>query len=421
MSEPSLKRNAFALLAMQAINYLVPLITLPYLTRTLGVEQYGALTFTTSIIQYGILVINFGFSLSVTQYIAKNRSNYTLISAVFWETLIIKLCLFLVCCIFLLVLSSIFSVFYSVKLLIALFFLQLFSVAIDPLWFFQGLEKLERISLISAIIRLLNIPLLLFFVHVPEDVYKVVIIQSCIFLSISFVSLYCVYKENIITFLSIYQLKLGRSLQLAIPVFISLLASSLYGSSTPIILGVMEGKEANGLYMASFYIQAAVIGVFTVLGQILFPRVNYLFAQSQEAGYVFVTRLLFYAIPIFTLSAILFYIFLPIIAPYVLGEQFILVQNLIKIMSPMIFFIPLSILIANNLLLTLGYTRIYFLIPCCIGIAHLLYVPYFISQWGINGAAYGILLTEFFICIGFSCAALYLTDIRKYFLFKRIS
>ena len=53
----SLKKNALSLLIMQVINYLVPLITLPYLARTLGIVQYGALNLSLSLIQYGVIFI----------------------------------------------------------------------------------------------------------------------------------------------------------------------------------------------------------------------------------------------------------------------------------------------------------------------------------------------------------------------------
>ncbi|WP_146256462.1 oligosaccharide flippase family protein, partial [Morganella morganii] len=71
----SLKKNALSLLIMQVINYLVPLITLPYLARTLGIVQYGALNLSLSLIQYGVIFITFGFNLSATRDIAKNRGN----------------------------------------------------------------------------------------------------------------------------------------------------------------------------------------------------------------------------------------------------------------------------------------------------------------------------------------------------------
>ena len=38
-------KNAIALIIIQLVNYVVPLVVLLYLTRTLGVDLYGVLAF----------------------------------------------------------------------------------------------------------------------------------------------------------------------------------------------------------------------------------------------------------------------------------------------------------------------------------------------------------------------------------------
>ncbi|HIH4705008.1 TPA: oligosaccharide flippase family protein, partial [Citrobacter freundii] len=199
----SLKKNALSLLIMQVINYLVPLITLPYLARTLGIVQYGALNLSLSLIQYGVIFITFGFNLSATRDIAKNRGNTQIISKIFWETISSKILLLFFSCIILYYSTEFIDGFNSIRYLTVIFFMQLISVAIDPLWFFQGIERLVKISIITAIIRLINIPLLLFFVHGPHDVEKVAVIQSLLLLLTSIINLYLIKKENILIFIKI--------------------------------------------------------------------------------------------------------------------------------------------------------------------------------------------------------------------------
>lgn len=412
--QPSLKRNAIALLAMQAINYLVPLITLPYLTRTLGVDQYGAFNLALSLIQYGVLFITFGFNLSATQYIARHRHKQLLVSRAFWETIVAKMGLLVIACIALSILTLYVESFYAIRWIVVILFLQLIAVAIDPLWFFQGIEKLEKISLIGSGVRLLNIPLLLLFVHTPDDVGKAAFIQAGLLLITALINLYLAKKEKIIVLIKSNQLKIKNALVSSLPLFIGAAAISLYNTSTPIILGIVNSYEEVGIYSASFRLQMAAIGVFTILGQVIYPRVNHLFATDSDSAYLFVRKLLIYMFPILIISCALFYFIVPTLAPWALGAEFEESKETLQIMTPMLFLIPYSVVFANNLLLPLGHKKLYYMIPLAIGICHILYSTLLSKYYGAIGASYSILITEIITSIVlFYCTYKY-TQLKKY-------
>jgi len=58
----SLKANVASLFLVQLANYAMPLITLPWLTRTLGPDGFGRLSFCTAINAYLVLLCDFGFT-----------------------------------------------------------------------------------------------------------------------------------------------------------------------------------------------------------------------------------------------------------------------------------------------------------------------------------------------------------------------
>ncbi|QPW29642.1 oligosaccharide flippase family protein [Edwardsiella ictaluri] len=90
----SLLKNSISLLAMQGINYILPLVTLPYLTRILHVYPFGIYSATMSVGAYVILFINFGFDLSATRKIAKSKGDNYAISAIFFNVILAKFLLF---------------------------------------------------------------------------------------------------------------------------------------------------------------------------------------------------------------------------------------------------------------------------------------------------------------------------------------
>ncbi|EIH1082518.1 TPA: oligosaccharide flippase family protein [Escherichia coli] len=409
----SLKKNALSLLIMQVINYLVPLITLPYLARTLGIVQYGALNLSLSLIQYGVIFITFGFNLSATSDIAKNRGNTQIISKIFWETISSKILLLFFSCIILYYSTEFIDGFNSIRYLTVIFFMQLISVAIDPLWFFQGIERLVKISIITAIIRLINIPLLLFFVHGPHDVEKVAVIQSLLLLLTSIINLYLIKKENILIFIKIKELKIVHSLISSLPLFVGAAAISLYNTSTPLILGLMSNYNEVGIYSAGFKIQMAAVGVFTILGQVIYPRANNLFSKRTQDGYIFVKKLLIYMLPVLSLSLLIFYVMVPPLIVMVLGQDFIGSSEVVKIMSPMLVLVPYSIVLSNNLLLPLGHKHIYYILPIFIGLLHILYTIILSDKFGAIGAAYSMLITETITLITLITYCYIKTDIKK--------
>ncbi|HCR3764252.1 TPA: oligosaccharide flippase family protein, partial [Citrobacter freundii] len=68
-------KNSVAVLLMQGLNYVIPLISLPYLTRVLGVYDYGILSTILTVGSYLVLCIDFGFNLSATRKISANKNN----------------------------------------------------------------------------------------------------------------------------------------------------------------------------------------------------------------------------------------------------------------------------------------------------------------------------------------------------------
>lgn len=73
------------------MNYILPLITFPYLFKTLGVNNFGLLSFSTAILFYFQIFIDFGFNLSGTRQVAINKEDNLLINNIVSSIIYCKL------------------------------------------------------------------------------------------------------------------------------------------------------------------------------------------------------------------------------------------------------------------------------------------------------------------------------------------
>ena len=70
MKNNQLLKNIFSLGSVQLVNYVFPLITVPYVSRIIGPDSYGIINYATAFIAYFTLLIGYGFDLTGTRKIA---------------------------------------------------------------------------------------------------------------------------------------------------------------------------------------------------------------------------------------------------------------------------------------------------------------------------------------------------------------
>ena len=141
--ENRLIKNTIMLYIMTAGKYLLPLITLPYLTRVLTPNYYGIATYMTSTMTYFQVLIDFGFIYSATRDASLHRADKKRLGEILSQTIAAKLILCLLGFLIMLIMVPFVTIMKENFVLTLLYFLSVAITIFLPDYIYRGLEKME--------------------------------------------------------------------------------------------------------------------------------------------------------------------------------------------------------------------------------------------------------------------------------------
>lgn len=83
-----LLENFFSLSVLKLVNAVLPFVTLPYLIKVLGFQQYGAIILGLSLIAYFQAITDYGFNLSSTREMVQHRKSIRQVSYIYSKTIV---------------------------------------------------------------------------------------------------------------------------------------------------------------------------------------------------------------------------------------------------------------------------------------------------------------------------------------------
>ncbi|PKH20164.1 hypothetical protein CIG19_18605 [Enterobacterales bacterium CwR94] len=390
----TLRSNIISLFILQGSNYIISFITFPYLVRVLGPEHYGQIGLATTIIQYLVLFVDFGFNLYASKRIARASSDRQ-ISTIFWNVIAAKFLLFLISIAIVNGLGFVSPTLSAISPLMNILLLQVLGTVLLPVWFFQGIERMKSVTISYIVARGgITVPLTFLLVKDNNDVAMAALVQGAGMLVAGLIASYLVWRTKIIHPANIRPKRIRISLSGSLPIFMGIAAISMYTLSTPFVLGFVSDNHQVGLYVASDKLRQALIGVFLVMGSALYPRVNKLFKESRTAAFSFIRKIVLIECSVTLVCSLLFFFCAPIITRIVLGDKFDDAVGIIRLMAPMIFLITTSVIMSNYILLPLGFSSIYAKLPYFTGVIHLAYAIALCHYFGALGGGMAILMTE---------------------------
>ena len=139
---------------------------------------------------------------------------------------------------------------------------------------------------------MLSVPAIFLLIKTESDLLVVAIIQTAIPLLTGLYLSFYIYKKRLVRNYCVTVEDIIGALKDSSIIFVGSLAIFLYTMSAPLILGFFANYYEVGIYSAADKLKAALLGVFLILGNAFYPRVNALFKESHSAGFKFIRKMI---------------------------------------------------------------------------------------------------------------------------------
>lgn len=334
---------------------IVPLITMPYISRVLGPTGSGINYLTSANTQYFILLGSLGITLYGNRQIAYLRDNKQRVSQAFWE-------IFLLRCLTTLVALSSFYIFvyfnHTYQWAYLMQSILIIATALDISWFFMGVENFKVTVSRNMIVKIFSILFIFTLVKTKNDVIIYIFILSLSQL-LGNLTLFP-YLRHYINWPQWRQLQIWQHLRPSLALFLPQVAMQIYLILNKTMVGWLVSVKATGFYTYSDNTIRAVLTLGTSLATVMMPRVANTFIHGDIKQVNKYTQLSFdfasaVAVPLmFGIAAVSLKF-----VPSFLGADYSPVAYLMIIETLLILPVTWASIIGNQYLIPLGRNRTY--------------------------------------------------------------
>lgn len=394
---PRLRNNIASLGMVQVANYAIPLITLPYLTRVLGLEAYGKVAFAQVLMAYFILLTDYGFSWSATRKIAAHRAERTYISRVFAGTWTAQWLLVFGAAVLATVIVWASARLRPDAVIYAAAFTAVLGNTLFPIWFLQGLERLQVVAGLQLVTRLLALIPIFLFVKEPADAMYVPAIQGGGVILGGVLALGWIKQKNLLDWHWPSWRAAAEELGEGLPLFGSRLVISFYTTLVPLTLGWLAGPVALAHFTLADKLRTSAQAMLAPLSQALFPRMSHLFATNRSSAFHLLKRSLLAVLLIAGSASALLWIFAEPLVVLLAGEAFRPASAALRWLALLPLLIGLSNVFGVQVMLPNSMNRPFNIILTAAGGISILLIWPLIQYMQAAGAAQTMLIVELFV------------------------
>lgn len=398
-------KNILAFATVDILTLLIPLITMPLLTRSLGVETYGQYLLYMTFLMFGHMCIDFSCNYVAIRDIAKQseKNNYYKVSKIYAVTqkirsiTLVLYCLS-ICVYYILFFDSLFNKHFFLSSII-----YLIGYYFSANYFFIGIDKAKVVTYIVIPPKIMTLLYVLFFRDV--NLIDLLYVQAWPTLIIGIISsIYCKRITKKIKFSKLY---FKNRLQKGFDVFLGIIIPNTY-LVLPLPLLQSISSPIDFAYLS---IAMRLAGVMTTCINVINKSVFPIFSTKIDDKSVNKYLVSVCLISVLMISAP--YFFEKEILYFITGQQYQALFPMLKVVSIGVLFSLITSAICQNYLLATGKISVYKRLSLITAILSVVLIYISIYFWGVNGYAISLTISRFITLIIFLSSYINLVRIKK--------
>lgn len=383
-------RNYLYNAGYQILALITPLITAPYISRTLKPHGVGIYADTSAWIQWFVLIASIGIALYGNREIAYVREDKEKLSRTFWEIQIIKLVMTIVAYVALVIFLKVYT---KYTWYIWVQSINVLAATLDISWLYMGIEDFKRTVIRNTGVKILSLVLILSFVKTPNDVALYIFLTGFSVL-LGNATLWPRLRI-MLTRVKISSLRPWRHLKPSLALFVPQIATQIYLILNKNMLGIIVNSTAVGYYNNSDSLVKMVLALVTATGTVMLPNMASEFAKGNTDT---VNKMLYKSFDFVTFISVAMAFGLAAVglhgAPYFYGVGYDPVGRAIMIESIIIVIIGWSNVIGVQYLLPTNRVKEYTSSVILGAVVNVVLNYPLMSLWGLNGAMVSTIISE---------------------------
>lgn len=396
--EKRLLQNIFSLGTVQIVNYIFPLITVPYVSRIIGPDSYGIINYSYAFITYFSILIAYGFDLTGTRKIARNPDDNDYVSTIFSQILNARILLFLVSCLLFIISLRFVAPLRQNLYVTVIIYATTISSVLTPQFIYQGKQHLSIFAILNFIKGLVNTILIFILIKQKEDFIVLPTLNFAIgILSSIFLLVYACRKFG----LKYRRIKIKDSVRLLVEeriIFFSTVVISIYTTTNTVVLGLFVSAAEVGFFTVSLNLVNVISSVISApLLIALYPYIGNAFGKDKNLGVEMVKKTLPVAGSLTFFAGLILFLFAPLIIQLFYGSRFqsAIIPFRILVFKP--FMTTLSNIFGIQTMLNLNMDKLFLRVTATASVIGLILNIFMSKVFGFAGTAWSTIIIESFV------------------------